>query len=626
MGAVYLAEQVNVAFSRPVVLKVLRRELSADDQFVRRFQREAMLAAKISHRHVTTILDCDQAEDGSLFIVMEHLEGKTLSEVVRQEGALDVKRALRLGTQIAEGLKAVHDAGIVHRDVKPQNIMVLGADDHVKLMDFGIARLRDQEGTQLTRTGVVMGSPAFMAPEQFQDTDVDERADIYAFGVVLYEMLAGSLPFKGDTPAAVFAKKMDARPARLRAVRTAVPGAVESVVMQALEKDPRARQQNIGEALEALRQAERQGDGAAQSTVVPSPAVNVEVDRARGTHNAGRWWMFVGAGVLAVLVVVFVALWPPRSDPDRLRAIVEEKLKTAAANQRSDVMIDVEPLRDDGVEMVLVPVGEFWMGSSAAEVERAKGDCKKRGNSEPQCKDLLERELPRHRVSLDAFHIDRHEVTNALFERFVRATKYQTTAEREGSGFARQEKDGNSQWVQVDGAQWRRPSGPGSSAELNHPVVQVSWDDASAYCRWVGKRLPTEAEWEKAARGADGRRYPWGEDWGNSKANGDMTVKGTRPVGSYAGGVSPYGLYDMAGNVAEWVADWFGATYYQRGSGRNPAGPESGEFRVMRGGSWYGNPILLRSAYRIDGPPDWRSFNLGFRCARGLGRQDMQRF
>jgi formylglycine-generating enzyme required for sulfatase activity len=297
-----------------------------------------------------------------------------------------------------------------------------------------------------------------------------------------------------------------------------------------------------------------------------------------------------------------------------------ERQVQVVAGRTEPLEIELEPLPvirgEDGAELVLVPEGPFWMGSSREEVDRFIEECKTLGNGEV-CKGWFERELPRHRVVLDAFYIDRHEVTNALFERFVTATGHRTTAEREGHGQAWQQKDGKWQWVKVDGASWRAPNGPGSSAQPNHPVVQVSWYDAEGYCKWAGKRLPTEAEWEKAARGADGRRYPWGENWDPGKANGEMTIRTTKPVGSYPGGVSPYGAHDMAGNVWERVADWLDANYYQRSPERNPAGPSAGQFKVLRGGSWNSTPMDLRAARRGMSTPDSGGYDVGFRCARG---------
>jgi formylglycine-generating enzyme required for sulfatase activity len=276
--------------------------------------------------------------------------------------------------------------------------------------------------------------------------------------------------------------------------------------------------------------------------------------------------------------------------------------------------------------MVLVPAGEFWMGSDDREVQHFVDDCKQAAVQESTCRDWGARESPRHRVYLDTFYLDRYEVTNALFERFVRASGHRTTAEREGNGYAYQKKDGEWQWLKVDGAEWRKPNGPATSADANHPVVQVSWHDADAYCRWAGKRLATEAEWEKAARGTDGRRYPWGDDWDASKANGNMSVKTTSRVGSYPAGVSQYGAHDMAGNALEWVADWFDKDYYRQSPERNPQGPgsrgwwqatSSDQSRVVRGGSWVDFPLNLRAANRFDNSPGNRSNLIGFRCARG---------
>ena len=204
--------------------------------------------------------------------------------------------------------------------------------------------------------------------------------------------------------------------------------------------------------------------------------------------------------------------------------------------------------------MVLVPAGEFIMGSNADEIDRLLRDWPDAN------REFFKDEMPRHQVYLDAFSIDKYEVTNTRFQQFVQATGYRTQAERAG-------------WTYV----WHAPQGLGSTiAGLEqHPVVYVSQEDAKAYCAWAGKRLPTEAEWEKAARGTDGRIYPWGNQFDEKRVRFcdaycllPSKRRSTVPVGSYEGGKSPYGAYDMAGNVAEWVADWFDATYYQHSPAR----------------------------------------------------------
>jgi formylglycine-generating enzyme required for sulfatase activity len=209
---------------------------------------------------------------------------------------------------------------------------------------------------------------------------------------------------------------------------------------------------------------------------------------------------------------------------------------------------------------LLISAGEFFMGSE----------------------DGFEDEKPLHRVYLDTFYIDVYEVTNARYGKFIEATK--------GAGF----------WTFFE-----RPQEP----------VMMGWQDADIYCRWAGKRLPTEAEWEKAARGTDGRMYPWGNQWDSKRAN---TAEGRRgklaPVGSYGTGKSPFGASDMAGNAWEWVADWYDEKYYLNSPSRNPKGPGTSRWKVMRGGSWYSNEGPARTAdrgprYLVDG---WYA---GFRCA-----------
>jgi serine/threonine-protein kinase len=279
---------------------------------------------------------------------------------------------------------------------------------------------------------------------------------------------------------------------------------------------------------------------------------------------------------------------------------------------------------NDKAEMVLVPAGEFSMGSDKDEIDRLL-----QGRTDVK-REFFDREIPRHRVYLDAFYIDKHEVTNARFQQFVQATGHRTQAEREGSGYVYT----GQKWEQVNGANWRAPRGPGSSiASLEqHPVVQVSQEDARAYCSWAGKRLPTEAEWEKAARGTDGQIYPWGNQfdgkrtnfcdtncetsWKDSAANDGYRY--TAPVGNYESGKSPYGAYDMAGNIWEWAADWYDKNYYRNSPARNPQGPASGDRAVLRGGGSRNNALTVRAPFRDRLAPEYRDGISGFRCAKTL--------
>ncbi len=219
-------------------------------------------------------------------------------------------------------------------------------------------------------------------------------------------------------------------------------------------------------------------------------------------------------------------------------------------------------------------------------------------------------ERPVRQVSVSAFRLQRTEVTNAAFSAFVSASGYVTQAEQRGSGWVWTDR-----WRRVEGATWRRPQGPGSDIgqRSDHPVVQVSWIDARAYCRWHHLRLPTDVEWEYAARGGDGRRYPWGHDapradgiqranYGSDAccaADAQDGYRVTAPVGQYPRGASPFGILDMAGNVWEWVLD------------DHPG--ESG--KIIRGGGWGNNPYCLRAAYRHANAPDTSLDMVGFRCA-----------
>lgn len=244
----------------------------------------------------------------------------------------------------------------------------------------------------------------------------------------------------------------------------------------------------------------------------------------------------------------------------------------------------------DGSILIEIPAGEFTMGSN-------DGD---------------EDEKPVHKVYLDKYYIGKYEVTVGQFRKFVNATGYKTDAEKSGGAYVYV----NGSWTQKADANW---SNPYFNQTDNSPVVCVSWNDAKAYCDWAGLRLPTEAEWEKAARGTDGRKYPWGNSWDASKCNSGDKADGyeyTSPVGSFPSGVSPYGCYDMAGNVWEWCNDWYVENYYGSSPSSNPTGPSSGAFRVLRGGCWYSYDYLCRASSRVGDDPGFRFNFVGFRVAQ----------
>ena len=279
----------------------------------------------------------------------------------------------------------------------------------------------------------------------------------------------------------------------------------------------------------------------------------------------------------------------------------------------------------DGMTLVCVPAGEFLMGSTASEVDEALALCQKYYDNCDRSWSTVE--LPQHRVDLDAFWMDQTEVTNAKFAQFVAETNHQTEAEKRGTSSAWT----GSEWHDISGADWRHPHGPETSIDglAEHPVVQISWEDAKAYCQWAQRQLPSEAQWEKAARGTDGRSYPWGNETPTDNlvnyADGNLNVywadkdvndgyETTAPVGSYPSGASPYGALDMAGNAWEWVNDWYDSNYYSISAESNPTGPPSGDSRVQRGGSWHHHWLGMRTSMRVYNYPDRCTDYFGFRC------------
>ena len=667
-AVVYKARDTSL--DRIVALKVLHPQHTIDPKFVQRFRQEAQTAARLHHPHIVTIHEVGE-EAGQHYIAMAFLPGRTLDKVVDGK-PLPTDRAISIIGQVADALDAIHEQGLVHRDVKPGNVMVDEAGQ-ATLLDFGIVRAA--EGTRLTTTMTTLGTPEYMAPEQAEIAEgtagIDWRADVYALGVVAYETLVGQPPFTGRSPTAILHKHVYEQPPAPRTLNPDLPQEIEPVLLKALAKGREERFQRAGDFAAELRRAyvaesqirEREAQlaplyeqmqaaaaeehwgevlalgGRIQALDSTYRDVAERMEQARRELRRARrgplpaWvWSVGGLAILGVLVlmVAVVSRWDgwaaprptatltiapsdtPTTEPSSTtpaptptRTLTPTPVTPTATPTEPPLSAPVltpgatQVRPADGMVMVYVPAGEFEMGSTEGRDD----------------------ERPVHTVALDAFEIDQTEVTNAQFAAFLNVQGNQ----EEGGATWLALEDEDCLVEQVDG-EFRPKSG-----YANHPVIKVSWYGAAAYCEWAGARLPTEAEWEYAARGPENRVFPWGHDFDGTKVNYcdanceegwadeafDDGYVLTAPVGSFPTGASWCGALDLAGNVWEWVADWYGGDYYERSPTQNPLGPEEGDIKVLRGCSWYSYPDILRSASRYGYHPVIGDDNVGFRCARG---------
>lgn len=616
---VYRATHLELKTIRAI--KLLRRDApglgSRDFEECReRFRFEAQLGARIKHPNLLLVYDFFQEED-TLALVMEYAAGGTLGERIEQmqkkDSQLPFEQVLQWTVEIAGGLSALHALGAVHRDLKPSNIL-FDENDHAKVADLGLAQIPGgpSQRSLLSQPQPHPGTPGYMSPEQESSRQyLTPASDIYALGCILFEMLTGRV-YRSLRPGT-----------RAVTLRPDLPPWVDELLGRMLASRPDERPWDGTELLKLLSNYQ------AAAPTQPPPAAQAQPI----TAQPSRGWLVGGMILLAVLIMLGINAWQrffPSAAPHfptptlpaapTITAAVAPPSPSATSAPSpvplaTDTPVPFPPVCEntgqqwnsplDGMPLVCVPAGEFSMGT-----------------------DGIEGESPQHTVSLSAFWIDQWEVTNAMFAAFVQATGYQTQAEALGNAWG---FDGS--WRDVPGADWRHPDGPSSSiAGLeHHPVVQVSWFDAQAYCQWAGRQLPSEAQWEKAARGPDGRSYPWGNTFDCHLANTDdetqidiSYVAGggscdgfdrTAPVGSFPGGASPYNALDMAGNVLEWVADWYDSNYYSLSPSLDPTGPENGTQRSLRNGSWYTSEGTVRTAQRSRAEPTARLNTLGFRCA-----------
>jgi formylglycine-generating enzyme required for sulfatase activity/tRNA A-37 threonylcarbamoyl transferase component Bud32 len=599
MGVVYKAEDTRLR--RPLALKFLRQEALDNAEYRERFIREAQAAAALDHPNVCTVFEIDQAE-GKTFLAMALVEGQSVSSKIA-ERPLRLDEALDIAIQTAYGLQAAHEKGIVHRDIKPSNLIV-NQRGELKIMDFGLAQLSDR--SRLTQTTSVVGTVAYMSPEQAQRLPTDRRSDIWSLGVVLYEMVTGRLPFEGQHELAVIYSIVNEEPEPITALRVGVPTELDRIVSKAMAKNPEQRYQHIDELrvdLMNLRQLSMSGKAprfsGAPSTPVAAAAASAPV-AAPSYASVARAPQPPAAAPPAPSPVDHRRIEPPRARRAKSRAYgliaaaVVGFVALAGAGiwffgQRFATRLP-EVIQTPTGDMRLIPAGEFVFG---ADPDIALPVAKPQGFESPNA---------RQSVRLAAFYMDVTEVSNAAYKKFCDATgrRYPPAPDYDPNYF---------------------------ETRLDYPVVNVRLGDAQAFARWAGKRLPTEQEWEKAARGADGRVYPWGNTPSPRMANVQGAQDGFEtiaPVHAFPDTASPYGLLNLSGNVWEWTTIPYRPTSEEIASVNSwrSVAPDASWF-VIKGGSFItpAEDLDLMGFFRGGFPGDIPSPYQGFRCAMDVPRE-----
>jgi formylglycine-generating enzyme required for sulfatase activity len=651
MGIVYRANDIKLGIN--VAIKLLPDYLAKDRRGVESLKREALASMKLSHPNIIRFYHFEDHGDEK-FLIMEFVEGKALDEILDESPnhKMAEEDVIRYAIEACSALTYAHNRGVIHRDIKPSNIM-LSKDNEIKIGDFGIARVLKESHTRHTGS-TTSGTLLYMSPEHILGQKCDARSDIYSLGITLYELLNGEVPFSsGD----IVTQHREVMPKPIEGVSDRL----NWIILKCLEKESDHRWQNVQALLDVLEgktetepekiererreeefkrqeeereRREQEEEKArkireAQERVKEEElkqrkeeeerkrAEEKEEERRRERQEAARklaeererqrkenewrkreeeeirrrhqqeignfrtekhWNVKHTVGILAGLFLAFViavGFGQFRKQPATERGAEN-------SGERGTIRENVPtPKAPEG--MILIQAGEFMMGSLPGE-----------GTSD---------EHPRHRVSVSAFFMDAHEVTNKQFKEFLDSTGYDGR------------KDADSDYLK----DWKNGTYP--IGEDNHPIIWVSWKNAQAYARWADKRLPTEAEWEFACRAGTDTTYFTGNSISYDDANyegvgGKDKWNGTAPVGDFS--PNPWGLYDMHGNVWEWCNDWYDENYYATSPESNPQGPNSGRTRVFRGGAWTSSEVDIRSSNRGEFIPDGTANYAGFRCVKDL--------